>query len=645
MAKIVKIELNNYRSYFDRYTIEIPEGKNLLIYGENGSGKSSLYDALKQFYIASDATRQAKLSRHLSVPELYEAEEGHTLQSEVYVKVTYIANNGDPIEKTFGVPNGDVEGDQTIKSFSQQSIFLSYRELLRTHLMGDLYNSYEFQTKFADLIITQILSYKTNTGTNQSYQKNWNDLYVKGKGSRPNRAEKEAILTNFDLGFKKDIIEINLHLNQILKYFEPNLTIELKAEDSYIEYDGQNYPVFQVSLKGKFYEMVLNENDETHLTILNEARLSALAISIFLAGIITANQQNIPQKFLFLDDIFIGLDMSNRKPLLKILTEYKIPTYEDVVDPISGELKTVARKDANQNVILEPLPFFKRYQIFLTTYDKHWFEIAKNFLPDANWQSIEMYSHFDEENEIEVPLIQNSLDYYQRATFYFRKNKEQKDYPAAANYLRKECEQQLKRILYGNYSFKNGEKGQTILREELDDLRQGFEKLLQDLGFTTTLFAEFSNIAKATLNPLSHDNLQKPIYKRELEDAFKLIDNLRLVSKEVAFEKNIDLVVTTVNGAITRVTNLKLADEVLLYQIEGVKKLTPILLKPINYNEGTAPTNLNHLPICKVEKAYDMIHKSVFNTNNASNGIDAYPAFILSDNSNLRTTVNNKLAH
>lgn len=644
MAKIVKIELTNYRSYFDRYTIEIPDGKNLLIYGENGSGKSSLYEGLKQFYIASDATQSPKLSRHLSVPASYEAEAGNTLQNEVSVKVTYRAINGTPIEKTFGVPNGNVEGDQTIKSFSQQSIFLSYRELLRTHLMGDLYNSFEFQTKFADLIVTQILSYKINSGTNQSYKKNWNDLYVKEKGSRPNRAEKETILTNFDLGFKNDMAEINQHLNQILKYFEPNLTIELKVEDSYIEYDGQNYPVFQVSLKGKFFDMVLNENEETHLSILNEARLSSLAISIFLAGIITTNQQNIPQKFLFLDDIFIGLDMSNRKPLLKILTEYRIPTYEEVVDAVSGKLKTVVRKDANQNIILEPNSFFKQYQIFLTTYDKHWFEIAKNFLSDADWQSIEMYSHYDEVNEIEVPLIQNSFDYYQRAIFYFKKNKEQTDYPAAANYLRKECEQELKRILYGNYSLKNGDKGQTLLREELDDLRQGFEKLLQDLGFTTTIFNEFTNIAKARLNPLSHDNLQKPIYKRELEDAFKLIDNLRLVSKEIAFEKNIDLVVTKVNGVVTRATNLKLADEVLLYQIEGAKKLTPIFLKPVNYNEGAAPTNLNHLPVCKVEKAYDMIHKSVFNATNASTGIDVYLSFILADTSNLRTAVNNKLA-
>lgn len=644
MARIIKIELVNYRSFFNRYTIEIPGGRNLLIYGENGSGKSSLYEALKQFYIASDATRPAKLSRHLSVPATYQDDVGNTMQNEVSVKVTFRENNGNIIEKTFGVPNGDVEGDQIIKSFSQLSIFLSYRELLHTHLMDDLYDSFEFQTKFANLIITQILSYKINSGTNQSYQRNWNDLYVKGKGSRPNRSEKQAILTKFDLGFKKDIAEINLHLKQILKYFEPNLSIELQVANSYIEYDKQNYPVFQVNLKGKFYDIVLNEDEETHLSILNEARLSALAISIFLAGIITTNQQNIPQKFLFLDDIFIGLDMSNRKPLLKILTEYKIPTYEDVVDAISGELKTVVKKDANQKIILEASPFFKRYQIFLTTYDKHWFEIAKNFLSDVDWHSIEMYSHYDEVNEIEIPLIQNSLDYYQRATFYFKRNKEQKDYPAVANYLRKECEQQLKRILYGNYSLKNGEKGQTLLREELDELKQGFEKLLQDLGFTTTIFSEFSNIVKATLNPLSHDNLQKPIYKIELEDAFKLIDNLRAVSKQVGFAKDLMLAAKTTKDGVERTTTLKLADDSFLYEIEGVKKLSPIFLKPVNYIEGAATKNINHLTVCNVEKAYDMIQYDVFGTKNASNGIDVYPSFLLDDGRDLRTVVNNKLA-
>jgi energy-coupling factor transporter ATP-binding protein EcfA2 len=636
MARIIKIDLVNYRAYYDKYELPIQEGKNLLIYGENGSGKSSLYEGLKQFYIASDATSEKKLSRHLNVPELYEVDEGPTLQTEVYVKVTYQEANGNLFEKTFGVPNGDVEGDQIIRNFSLQSVFLSYRELLGTHLMENLYNSFEFQTKFANLLITQILANKINSGTNQIYKRDWDRLYVSGKGSRPNRAEKEAILTNFDIGFKNDISEVNLYLNEILKHFEPNLEIILKVEDSYIEYENQNYPVFQVSIKGKFYDMDLSENEESHLSILNEARLSALAISIFFAGIITTNQKQIPHKFLFLDDIFIGLDMSNRKPLLEILTKYKIPNYIEVVDDETGLRKTIVEVDVGGELVYEPNPFFNQYQIFITTYDKHWFEIAKNYLNENQWQSVEMFSHFDENLNFELPLIfTSSLGYLEKAEIYFKKNKEYKDYPAAANYLRKECEQQLKRILFGNYLLKNGDKGTTQLREELDELKQSFEKLLDDLGFTTNMFDGFANIIKSTLNPLSHDNLQKPIYKKELEEAFELVKNLKMFSKTLIVDVGVGLVVSTNNGGIVRTTHLKIANEVYKYDLVGVSKFTPVFINPVKFEEGNNTTKLK-IPECSIEKAYDMIHHSVFNIQNASNGIDIYPFFILSDSQTLR---------
>ena len=46
--KIIQIRINNYRAFYGTHTINLAEnGKNLLIYGENGSGKSSLYKALK----------------------------------------------------------------------------------------------------------------------------------------------------------------------------------------------------------------------------------------------------------------------------------------------------------------------------------------------------------------------------------------------------------------------------------------------------------------------------------------------------------------------------------------------------------------------------------------------------------------------
>ena len=70
-----------------------------------------------------------------------------------------------------------------------------------------------------------------------------------------------------------------------------------------------------------------------HLEILNEARLSALAISIYLAAIVTNPiVQKTNYKIIFLDDIFVGLDMSNRLPLLEILQKF----WQD------GEIGTVA---------------------------------------------------------------------------------------------------------------------------------------------------------------------------------------------------------------------------------------------------------------------------------------------------------------
>lgn len=43
MKKITKIEIENSRAYYDRLTFSMEKGENVLLYGENGSGKTSLY--------------------------------------------------------------------------------------------------------------------------------------------------------------------------------------------------------------------------------------------------------------------------------------------------------------------------------------------------------------------------------------------------------------------------------------------------------------------------------------------------------------------------------------------------------------------------------------------------------------------------
>ena len=50
--RIQTIEITNYKAFLGTYKIRVG-GKNLFIYGENGSVKSSLYYALKDFFQSS----------------------------------------------------------------------------------------------------------------------------------------------------------------------------------------------------------------------------------------------------------------------------------------------------------------------------------------------------------------------------------------------------------------------------------------------------------------------------------------------------------------------------------------------------------------------------------------------------------------
>ena len=55
--KITEIQLTNYKAFYGNGAsnkVVIPNGENLLIYGENGSGKSSLYEGVRNLFLASN---------------------------------------------------------------------------------------------------------------------------------------------------------------------------------------------------------------------------------------------------------------------------------------------------------------------------------------------------------------------------------------------------------------------------------------------------------------------------------------------------------------------------------------------------------------------------------------------------------------
>ncbi|MCK4406470.1 MAG: AAA family ATPase [Bacteroidales bacterium] len=54
MKRIKKIEINHFKGLYGKHEIDLTyKGKNLMLYGENGSGKSSIAKAIRLFFQSS----------------------------------------------------------------------------------------------------------------------------------------------------------------------------------------------------------------------------------------------------------------------------------------------------------------------------------------------------------------------------------------------------------------------------------------------------------------------------------------------------------------------------------------------------------------------------------------------------------------
>ena len=177
---------------------------------------------------------------------------------------------------------------------------------------------------------------------------------------------------------------------------------------------------------------------------------------------------------------------------------------------------------------------FREMQIILSTYDRYWFQIAKEYL-GSTWTSTELYVEDKEievdiagtptKKHIEVPVIVPSIGNLEKAKAYFKI----KDYPACGNYLRKKVEEILNRIFQKpsmqGYRFNSD----GIVLRDLADLFVSLNKYFADcqIQFPPSYKTKFVAYKKAILNPSSHDDMESPIYKNELEKAFEFNTELQ----------------------------------------------------------------------------------------------------------------------
>lgn len=215
-------------------------------------------------------------------------------------------------------------------------------------------------------------------------------------------------MTFIDKEFRELLKKVLEIANDYLKKYFKN-KISLDANYTSLGYtEATNKMTETLSLK----ILYAGKEIEFYQVFLNEARLSALAVSIYLASIKTFNPSEDSLKILYLDDVFIGLDMNNRIPLLNTLKKEFIE---------------------------------KEFQVFISTYDRQWFVAARHWFDNENckFKSIELFINDADGNPTtpDFPVIVDPSDnYFQKAQSHFAAN----DFPAAANYLRKACEAEIK---------------------------------------------------------------------------------------------------------------------------------------------------------------------------------------------------------
>jgi len=276
-VRITKLKISNYKFFCGDFELDC-NANNVLIYGENGSGKSSVYRALE--YLTK--TKFDAIAKDKNIF----AEEGEP-------QLEFSFSNGKEL-----IIHSDLEELPESASFVKGlTIFrpmLDYKKLLKVHFVsqgnGDSVNIYAMLKELFDNY-----PYKSGGVLNdiEDFQEYFETLEQLVNGDLKN--EINANMSYFDNDFT--ISNFNFITKRVDDRAVPTVTIE-------IDYKG-------------------NEIRSYH-TFLNEARLTGLAISLYFASIkrLLGTIEDECLKMLVLDDLLISLDMNNRLILLELLKSH-----------------------------------------------------------------------------------------------------------------------------------------------------------------------------------------------------------------------------------------------------------------------------------------------------------------------------------
>lgn len=528
MPAINRIHICGFKAFPNDFELQL-EGKNLLMYGENGSGKSSIYYALHCMF-------QAPLKPDAGKKYFDPASEQHLKNLnnlDVDSKIWIDFDGRHPF-----IYNIDKEGYQFTLLGGKHPLPAQINGCFVNHQF--LFHFFNFRNSqrinLFPVFIKDILPFckDDNTGLHigEMYDEITASIIKKGRHIHPDYISN---IEYFNKAVKKVVEDINIYAsdryNESFKDEDDNeLVIRLrydsnfdKPEDDTNEYwlkydniielvkeNGEikerkssykklNEPFIGLEISEKMPDGNLRKIVKPH-TYFNEAKLTAIALSVRFA--LLNIEKPADGRFLALDDMLISLDMSNRAKVVDFL-----------------------------------LKISDKYKIYLFTHDRAFFEHFKERIYFANkskgvakedgWLFKELYKDDTPTNN---PKDFNSESDIARA----RKHYKEFDYPAAANYLRKAVEAMVNEVFPPKLSKQNDGAKHERLRNVLEISFDFFSKIQGfDLADLSRLIANLNLL----MNPLSHKSTETNVYKIELKEIFAIIERLSLQVQGLSIEE------------------------------------------------------------------------------------------------------------
>ena len=409
-------------------------GKNLLVYGENGAGKSSIFHALRAVF--SDAAQRkrgslADYKNKFSVPGVGCARvdvdfdgmsESASWTLGLSAVGAYQAVVGSPIVAEAAIERHPFyamrEPDRTaFRRATARAACLDYRALLDTN-----YRHGTEEINLFSVAVNHLLrdyDYTPPGGQPTTIGSLWDKVdgadKTKAVGADP---------TSHRPSFVKDCENLNEAIASALITLQP-LVNALLGDLGHSDLQVVNLAYGYVGPKAARLKrerglmggtLVPNVRYRGHdparpQDFLNEARLSALALSIYFAGRLTCTPAVASDvlKLLVLDDVLIGLDHANRLPVLDLLQKH-----------------------------------FATWQIVLLTHDRGWFDMARGWLDKDAWHCVEIFEG-DGSARAPMPVVRVTANYPAKQYLAHAKHLLADHYvEASANYARQALEAALR---------------------------------------------------------------------------------------------------------------------------------------------------------------------------------------------------------